>query len=180
MTPLVIAVFGVAYIFSKQKKSKGRDRLIAEFRSADFASEDELAWYVAHDIMGAAGYPDCVVYIVDQNDKVCRQIAAFGPKNPDKMSILNPINIPFARGIVGHVAMSGKSERIEDTTKDPRYVPDDDVRYSELSVPVLIDGRSAMVIDSEHKNPSWFKEADLQFVELAAGIAAEKLLAIRK
>lgn len=181
VTYLVPAVIVVVIIVAwlKMNKTKGRENVLIEFRKMNFLSEDELSWYIAHDIMGAVGYPDCVVYKVDHSDKVCRQIAAFGPKNPDKMSILNPINIPFARGIVGNVAMTGKAEKIDDTTKDPRYVPDDDVRYSELSVPVLINGQSAMIIDSEHKNPSWFKESDLKFVEEVAAVAAEKLAKIR-
>jgi signal transduction protein with GAF and PtsI domain len=174
MVPVVVVVFVVAGLL-RQSKSRGRHQVLRDFRTAAFRTEDELSWYIAHDVMGAAGYTDCVVYKVDQSDRVCRQIAAFGPKNPDKMSILNPINIPFARGIVGHVAQNAKTEKIDDTTKDARYVPDDDVRYSELTVPVVRNGKSVLVIDSEHKNPSWYKEADVKFVEEVAKIAAEKL-----
>lgn len=174
LTPIVIVVV-IVVAWLKVNKTRNRENILIEFRKMNFSSEDELSWYIAHDVMGAVGYPDCVVYKVDQSDKVCRQIAAFGPKNPDKMSILNPINIPFERGIVGNVAMTGKGEKIDDTTSDPRYVPDDDVRYSELSVPVIINGKSAMIIDAEHKNPSWFKESDLKFVEEVAAVAAEKL-----
>lgn len=175
MAPLVVVILLVAGFLGKQNKSKNRKKLLEEFRGTKFLSEDELSWFIAHDVMGAAGYTDCVVYKVDQTDKVCRQIAAFGPKNPDKMSILNPINIPFGRGIVGHVASSGKLEKIDDTNKDSRYVPDDDVRYSELSAPVLVNGLVVMVIDSEHKNSSWFKDADVEFVKSVTAIAADHL-----
>lgn len=177
LVPTVIVVTVIAGFLNKNRKSKNRDMLLDQFRSASFRSEDELAWYIAHDMIGKAGFPDCVVYKVDQDDRVCRQVAAFGPKNPDKMSILNPINIPFGRGIVGHVADSGKTEKIDDTTRDSRYVPDDDVRYSELTVPVLLNGRAAMVIDSEHKIRSWFKDADLAFVQTVARVTEEKLRA---
>lgn len=174
MVPVVVVVF-VAVGLMKMNRTKGRERILEQFRKMNFTSEDELSWYIAHDVMGSAGYSDCVVYKVDQKDQVCRQIAAFGPKNPDKMSILNPINIPFGRGIVGHVAGSGVTEKIDDTTSDRRYVPDDDVRYSELTVPVLRNGKSVMVIDSEHKNPAWFKDTDVTFVETVAEIAAQQL-----
>lgn len=175
MAPIVIIVLVIAGFLGKQNKSKNREKVLKEFREMKFSSEDELSWFIAHDVMGATGYTDCVVYKVDHVDKVCRQIAAFGPKNPDKMSILNPINIPFGRGIVGHVAVSGTLEKIDDTNKDPRYVPDDDVRYSELSAPVVVNGLVAMVIDSEHKNSSWFKEADVEFVKQVTAIAAGHL-----
>lgn len=174
ITPVVVVVV-IVVAWLKANKTKSRSNILSEFRNMNFTSEDELSWYIAHDIMGAHGYPDCVVYKIDHEDKVCRQIAAFGPKNPDKLSILNPINIPFGRGIVGHVAQSGKTEKIDDTTKDARYVPDDDVRYSELTVPVVVNGKSALVIDSENKSPSWFKDSDLNFVEEVASVAALKL-----
>src|SRR5688572_3137859 len=86
MVPVVVVVFVVAGLL-RQSKSRGRDKVLRDFRAATFRTEDELSWYIAHDVMGAAGYSDCVVYKVDQADRVCRQIAAFGPKNPDKMSI---------------------------------------------------------------------------------------------
>lgn len=178
LLPLIV----VGYIIARWvqlNKERNREKALDQFRVRNFKNEDELAWYIAHDVMGTAGYPDCIVYTVDHTDKICRQVAAYGPKNPGKMSILNPINIPFARGIVGHVAMSGKTEKIDDTTKDPRYVPDDDVRYSELAVPVLLHGKAVLVIDSEHKNPAWFREADVQFVEEVGRIAAGKMSVIK-
>jgi signal transduction protein with GAF and PtsI domain len=172
--PIAGIIILIIYL-RKEAKGNKKNKLITNLIKGNFKTEDELSWFVAHDVMGAAGYQDCVVYKVDQADQVCRQIAAFGPKNPDKQSILNPINIPFGRGIVGHVAASGKSEWIADTSKDPRYVPDDDVRYSELTVPVILNGSVAMVIDSEHKNHSWFKEDDVKFVHQVAHYTAEHL-----
>ncbi len=177
--PLVGIIILIVYL-RKEAKGNRKNKLITHLIKSSFKSEDELSWFVAHDVMGAAGYQDCVVYKVDQTDKVCRQIAAYGPKNPDKQSILNPINIPFGRGIVGHVAVSGKSEWIGDTSKDPRYVPDDDVRYSELSVPVISNGVVVMIIDSEHKNPAWFKEADVKFVHQVAFYTGEHLQKLSK
>jgi two-component system, LytTR family, sensor kinase len=176
--PVVLVVTLVAGFARLKRKGRDRSVLLENFRNAHFSNEDDLSWYIAHDVIGKAGYVDCVIYKVDQKDQVCRQIAAFGPKNPDKMSILNPINIPFARGIVGHVAMSGKAEKIDDTTKDARYMPDDDVRYSELTVPVLRDGKSIMVIDSEHKKAAWFKASDVEFFREVATITESKLNAL--
>jgi signal transduction protein with GAF and PtsI domain len=178
MAPLVVVVV-IVTAWLKLNRNKSREKNLDAFEKKNFVNEDELSWYIAHDMMGAAGYADCVVYKVDATDKVCRQIAAYGPKNPDKKSILNPINIPFGRGIVGHVATTGITEKIDDTTKDARYVPDDDVRYSELTVPVLVNGKTLMIIDTEHKSASRFTAADVEFVEAVAKIAAEKLRAVR-
>jgi hypothetical protein len=39
------------------------------------------------------------------------------------------------------VAKTAKAERIGNTMKDPRYIMDDERRLSELTVPVIVDGR---------------------------------------
>jgi len=175
---LMIPIAGVIvllFVMRKQGKLKRKNNLLIQFRKTSFKNEDELSWYIAHDIVGKSGFFDCVVYKVDHGDRVCRQIAAFGPKNPEKMSILNPINIPFERGIVGHVAAHGVPERINDTTKDSRYVPDDDVRYSEITVPIFLKGVVVMIIDSENKKINGFSEADGEFFLSVARITTEKL-----
>lgn len=174
---IIFAVLGVLasvlwLLFGRKNSNAGK--LLDLFRASAFTSEDDLCWYVSHDVIGAAGYEDCVIYRVDHDEKVCRQIAAFGPKNPGKKSILNPIQISFGRGIVGAVAVSGKVEIIIDTTQDARYVPDDDVRYSELAVPVSVSGEIRFIIDSEHKRRNRYKESDKEFFLAVASIMKEK------
>ncbi|MEI9909964.1 MAG: GAF domain-containing protein [Bacteroidota bacterium] len=60
------------------------------------------------------------------------------------------MGIEVGKGIVGSVASSGKAEIITDTTKDPRYIVDDERRFSEISVPIVYDGKVLGVIDCEH------------------------------
>ncbi len=160
----------------RQNNAKKRETVLANFRSAIFRNEDELVWFIAREVIGAAGFEDCVVYKVDQNERMCRQVAAFGLKNPEKMGILNPINIPFGRGIVGHVAETGVPEKINNTSLDKRYVPDDDVRYSEIAVPVFGEESVIFVIDAERKKVNGFSEKDGAFFLEVAKIAWSKLL----
>lgn len=178
---LLIVLAGIVVLviwISKQNKKGNRDLLLIKFRNTSFKDEAEMAWFIAHDVVGAANFEDCVVYRVEQSEQLCRQIAAFGPKNPVKLSILNPITIPFGRGIVGHVATSGIPEKIDNTTLDKRYVPDDDVRYSELSVPVMSSAGVVMVIDAERKRMNGFTEADGAFFLELARIASMKHAAL--
>ena len=51
------------------------------------------------------------------------------------------MEIPVGKGIVGSVAETGKAELIKDTSKDPRYIVDDQLRYSEISVPIISDNK---------------------------------------
>ena len=52
-----------------------------------------------------------------------------------------PIEIEIGKGIVGYVARSGVAEIIPDTTLDSRYIVDDEKRYSEITVPLVSDGK---------------------------------------
>jgi LPXTG-motif cell wall-anchored protein len=164
-----------AILLLLRKKKDTQHVVLDALRKAEFKSETDLCWYVSHDVIGASGYDDCIVYSVDHQDQLCRQVAAFGPKNPDKKSILNPIQIAFGRGVVGSVALSGKVELIPDTTVDNRYVPDDDVRYSELTVPVNVNGTTRYIIDSEHKRRNRYKENDKQFFLAVSEIMSSKI-----
>jgi len=174
-----IALLVVQLAFTMWRRAMRRkihDIALDLFRSKKFASNEEMAWYIAHDVMGAVGFEDCVVYKVDHELRECIQLAAYGPKNLEKKIIVNPIQIPFGRGIVGHVAEHATLECIDDTSADDRYVADDDVRYSELSVPVMIGNKAVMIIDSERKKARGFSISDQVFVVAIAEIAAIKII----
>lgn len=58
---------------------------------------------------------------------------------------------------MGSVAQTGKPEIVTDTTRDPRYVVDDEVRLAELTVPLLLQNKVIGVIDSEHPEKGFLK-----------------------
>jgi hypothetical protein len=67
-------------------------------------SIEELFWYVAQKVVGKLKFVDCVIYQADVEQTTLTQVAAWGEKNPFGRSILNPLVIPFGRGITGQVA----------------------------------------------------------------------------
>ncbi len=111
---------------------------------------EDICWDVAKNCISQLRFVDCMVYIFDPQRNVLMQKAAYGPKSPDKHEILNPIEIPMGKGIVGSVALSGKPEIVGNTSKDSRYIVDDERRYSEITVPIFVDGKIFGIIDSEH------------------------------
>ncbi|MEY3213681.1 MAG: hypothetical protein RIT28_4162 [Pseudomonadota bacterium] len=117
---------------------------------------DDILWELANDAVGRMGLEDCVIYLLDEERGLLVQRAAYGPKNPKGREILAPITLTVGRGIVGAVAATGQVERIGDTRLDPRYVCDDQLRLSELAVPILDEGRVIGVIDSEHSAANFF------------------------
>ncbi len=133
---------------------------------------NEIAWLISNKIANYLETNDCVIYLVDKKTNTLEQISAFGNKVFDDKEIINKIVIPIGKGIVGFVAKTGKSEIINDTSIDERYILDDKVRYSEITVPIAVDGIIIGVIDAEHKNKNYFKKEHLITIESIANLVA--------
>ncbi len=104
------------------------------------------------------------------------QKAAYGPKNPKDYEIYEPIEIPLGKGIVGSVAVSGIPEIIIDTTTDPRYIVDDDMRHSEITVPIIYQGKVLGIIDAEHHEKGFFQSKHLFILNTIASLCANKII----
>ncbi len=138
-------------------------------------SIDELLWDVARNCIARLGFEDCVIYLVDEKRNVLVQKAAWGHKTNTENQIVNPIEIPVGRGIVGAVAKSGKAEIVADTAKDYRYLIDDDIRLSEIAVPITINEKVTGVIDSEHPQKGFYTDRHLQILITIASLCADKI-----
>jgi two-component system, LytTR family, sensor kinase len=138
-------------------------------------SVEDMLWDVARNCIAHMGFEDCLIYLRDMERDVLVQKAAWGPKTSPDNKILNPIEIPLGRGIVGAVAKSGKPECIADTGKDSRYIIDDESRLSEIAVPIISKGVVVGVIDSEHPKPAFYTERHLQILTTIASLCADKM-----
>lgn len=136
---------------------------------------EEVVWAITKHAVAQLGYDDCVVYLVDERTKTLIQSAAHGPKNPIDFDIENPIILNFGEGICGYVAESGLSELINDTSKDSRYQIDDKERFSEITIPILSNGKVIGVIDSEHPEKNYFKAQDLEILETISSMVSVKI-----
>ncbi|HEY6503348.1 MAG TPA: two-component regulator propeller domain-containing protein [Chitinophagaceae bacterium] len=136
---------------------------------------EDIFWDVAKNCISQLQFADCVVYLYDTGRNVLIQKAAYGPKNPKKHEIINAIEIPAGKGIVGAVAQTGKAEIIRNTAKDSRYIMDDERRYSEITVPVFVDGKVFGVIDSEHPKKNFYKKQHLRILKDIAAICSDKI-----
>ncbi|MBL6447354.1 histidine kinase [Fulvivirga sp. 29W222] len=139
------------------------------------STEEEVLWDLAKNCISRLGFLDCVIYKVDYERDVLIQKAAHGPKNPRSYEVLQPIEIPLGAGITGAVAATGKPELIHDTSKDERYVVDDEMRLSEIAVPITQDGKVWGVIDCEHPEKHFFTDRHLKTLNAIASICAVKL-----
>ncbi|WP_431156718.1 GAF domain-containing sensor histidine kinase [Winogradskyella poriferorum] len=135
----------------------------------------EIAWEITYNIAQYLDSKDCVIYLVNHKEKNLEQIAAYGSKLNSHKQIENKIVLPIGEGIVGSVAKTGKPELIGDTSKDHRYIVDDDRRFSEISVPILSDGKVIGIIDSEHHSKNYFTKEHLRVLENIASLVAMQL-----
>lgn len=137
---------------------------------------EAILWDVAKNCIGRLQFEDCVIYLVEEERNVLVQKAAWGPKTTNESKILNPIEIPIGKGIVGSVAKSGRAEIVPDTTKDDRYIVDDAVRLSEIAVPIMYEGKTLGVIDSEHSKREFFNQKHLSILTTVASLCANKMI----
>lgn len=142
-------------------------------------SEDEILWDLAKNCIAKLDFVDCVVYLLDEENNQLLQKAAFGPKNPKAKEIYKPIKINLGEGISGHVAQTGEAEIIADTSKDPRYLQDDEFRFSEICVPIKANEKVFGIIDCEHPEKNYFTKQHLRILSAVASICAFKIQNVR-
>jgi PAS domain S-box-containing protein len=172
-----IATDEVKELLFKVNQQKNSLRGINEF-SANLLNQtslDEIAWAIIDSAIERFNLEDCVIYLLDEETQFLSQRAAFGNKQSDNREILNPIKIKIGEGIVGKVALTGKPLIINDTSKVPEYIPDDQIRLSEISVPIIANQKVIGVIDSEHSTKNFFNKEHLSDFKTIANLASIKM-----
>ena len=142
-------------------------------------SEEDILWDLAKNCIAKLGFVDCVIYLIDYENNLLVQKAAYGPKNPKDKTLYNPVQILVGKGISGHVAKTGIPEIVNDTSKDSRYIEDDDLRLSEICVPIAHENTVYGVIDCEHPNKGFFTNHHLRMLSAVASICAIKIKSVR-
>lgn len=141
---------------------------------------NEIVWCVTDNAISKMNYQDCVIYLLDENSDKLIQRSAFGPKASGLHEIENPFIIEKGRGIVGSVFETGIGEIINDTRKDKRYIQDDAFRLSEISIPILLNGETIGVIDSEHADVGFFTSMDFDILTTIASMISVKIEKVKE
>ncbi len=178
--------FGLIFLsditFQLQIEEERKEELEAEktiniFSQALFNenSVEGVLWSLTKNCIAHLGFYECIIYLVDAENNCLIQKAAHGPKNPSDRHISNPIQINIGEGIVGTVAHTGKYEKIADTSADPRYIVDDEVRLSEIAVPIYRNNEVIGVIDSEHPDANFFSDKHLRILTTVSQLVANRI-----
>jgi len=142
-------------------------------------NEDDILWDLAKNCIAKLGFVDCVIYLIDEENNLLEQRSAYGPKNPKDQKLYNPVKIALGEGITGNVAITGVPEIVADTSMDSRYIVDDDVRLSEICVPISHEKVIYGVIDCEHPDRGFFTDQHLKMLSAVASICAIKIKSVR-
>lgn len=173
-----LAIIAVGLIINSLKRKLKEEEQLKAFATSLYGKStvDDILWDTAQNCIALLGFEDCVIYLKDDNKDVVVQIAAAGPKSPaNSREIINRLEIPLGKGIVGTVAKTGIPELIGNTAKDSRYIVDDEPRLSEITVPVIIEDNVFAVIDAEHSKKKYFKKHHLKLLQKIAAICAERI-----
>ncbi len=141
---------------------------------------DEVLWKLVKNCISKLNLEDCVVYLIDEKSQLLIQKAAYGPKSNEDEKITNPITIKIGNGIVGSVAKNGKYELITDTSLDDRYILDDEMRLSELAVPIFYEKKVIGVIDSEHSEKDFYTPRHVTIFKLLANIVESRIGSLKE
>ncbi|MDZ4750192.1 MAG: GAF domain-containing protein [Flavobacteriales bacterium] len=177
---LLLVVSFVCLLIKLWLQRRAHDKelaIVEDFAARLFGkvSSDDILWGLAQSCISKLGFEDCVVYLYNKTSGVLIQKAAFGPKNPHGHAIKNPLNLPIGHGIVGNVALTGKAEIVNDTSKDARYIPDETVNASEICVPIIYEGELLGVIDSENSKKGYYTSSHLRLLKTLSSLCAAKL-----
>ncbi|WP_340200558.1 PAS domain S-box protein [Ascidiimonas sp. W6] len=134
----------------------------------------EITWIIAENTMSLFGFEDCLIYTFDDNKEYLVP-TAYGIKKEKREGYSPQMRIKLGMGVVGSVALTGKPEIVSDTSKDSRYIPDEIMNYSEITVPIISEGKVIGIIDSEHSSKNYFTNSHLETLISIANLAAAKL-----
>lgn len=157
-----------------------REALLARLHEQlqEATNAHEAAWTVCEYTGRELNLGDCVVYLPTRDD-VLVQTAAWGPKRGAERMLESRLRLPIGRGIVGECALLLRTQCVDDTREDARYVRDDQPGLSELSVPIVREETLLGVLDSEAAETAFYDTRYQHAFEAIAHCGAAHLWRLR-
>ena len=168
----------VAKLNADQYKSRlEMEQVINYFTTSlvDKHNVDEVLWDVAKNLIGRLGFVDCMIYLWNDDKTKMVQKAGYGPKGSLEDINKQPFDVAEGQGVVGYVMKHKEPVIIPDTSVDERYRPDEMVRASEITIPIVYNDNLIGIIDSEHPEKNFFTEKHLQILITIAALMESKM-----
>ena len=172
-----VAAQGIIKDVTFEREKKRILDLVNETAKSILGKEDifEIATEISKTIANYLETNDCVIYLLNNEKKVLEQIARFNNNAHITLPPNEKVSFPFYKGIIGDVARTGKSEIVNDTSKDKRYMLDADFGFSEITVPIISDGEVIAIIDAEYEHKNYFTTEHIKTLENVASLVAVQL-----
>ncbi|MFM9907855.1 MAG: two-component regulator propeller domain-containing protein, partial [Chitinophagaceae bacterium] len=171
----------VQQLSAGQYKSKLELELIINYFSSSLIgknTEEDVLWDVAYNLIGRLGFVDCMIYLWNADKSKMIQKAGFGPKGSIEEINRQPFDVVAGLGVVGYVMQTKEPLLIPDTSVDSRYRPDEMIRLSEVTVPVIYNNELVGIIDCEHPEKNYFTTQHLQILNTIATLMANKIKSV--
>jgi ligand-binding sensor domain-containing protein/putative methionine-R-sulfoxide reductase with GAF domain/anti-sigma regulatory factor (Ser/Thr protein kinase) len=139
---------------------------------------DDVLWDVTKNLIGRLGFVDCIIYLWNDDKTKMIQKAGIGPKGSVEEIKKQHFDVLPGQGVVGYVINTKEPLVIPDTFKDSRYRPDEMVRLSEITVPIIYNNELLGIIDSEHPERDFYTQQHLQMLTTIAALVADKIKSI--
>ena len=152
---------------------RGINRFSSDLLKTD--SIDDIPWIITKNVIGGFNFEDCVVYFLDEEKGGMQKVASHYAMELTDQVVQYPLFVPIGKGVVGRVAESGKPEIVSDTRGEPEYIVDNVARLSEITVPLIVDGKVIGIIDSEHSGANYYTQNHLETLIALANLAAAKI-----
>lgn len=182
-SPFVAAAIAGARRFGQALRRASRFELIARIGQIINAGLelDSLLQKTADAIHEMLGFPNVDIPLLDPEDPSTLVVAVRGGHYKRMIKAVD--RIPISTGIMGAAVRERRSVRVDDVSRDPRYVqpPVDTQIRAELAVPIVVGTEVLGVVNVE--GDSAFDELDQRTVESVAdhlGIAIQNARLIER
>jgi phosphoserine phosphatase RsbU/P len=131
---------------------------------------DELLAKISTSVRGLINFDAFSVLLVDDEQRALRH--RFSIRYDE---LVNIDNIPLGKGVTGAAAESREAIRVQDTSKDPRYIASHPGIRSEIAVPLIVRDRVVGVMDLENDKIGFFTDEHVRTLTLLAPQIANSL-----
>jgi sigma-B regulation protein RsbU (phosphoserine phosphatase) len=124
---------------------------------------DELLAKISTSVRGLINFDAFSILLVDEEQKALRH--RFSIRYDQ---LVNIDNIPLGKGVTGAAAESREAVRVQDTSKDPRYIASHPGIRSEVAIPLIVRDRVVGVMDLENDKVGFFTDEHVRTLTLLA------------
>jgi LytS/YehU family sensor histidine kinase/ligand-binding sensor domain-containing protein len=130
---------------------------------------------VVNNLMGKLGFENCIIYLCNEDKTKLVQKAGFGSKGSEEALQKKSFSIEPNKDVLGNVAFTKQATIVTDTNREPLYKPNEIVRLSKITVPILNNNQLVGIIDAEHPNKNYYTQRHLNLLNTIGTLIANKI-----